>query len=190
MFLIKKSRSADAQCWAVTLCDWKKQPPEFSIQTFLKILQYSRENTIVKFLRTPNFKNICVRLLLNVAKCLRTPFPQNTSGRLLVTLRLVLFVVLSWPPKIWFDRWFFIFLFMVTSRGIRFMCSAVYTKRKIPRKTPVNYKTLSWLRNASTIPLKKIFFVKYENKLWKATRKYIFITTMISKVLPQTVVML
>ena len=109
MFLIKKSRSADAQCWAVTLCDWKKQPPEFSIQTFLKILQYSQENTIVKFLRTPNFKNICVRLLLNVAKFLRTPFPQNTSGRLLVTLRLVLFVVLSWPPKIWFDRWFFYF---------------------------------------------------------------------------------
>ena len=35
-------------------------------------------------------------------------------------VRLVLFVVLSWLPNIWFDRWFFIFLFMVTSRGIIF----------------------------------------------------------------------
>ena len=32
---------------------------------FLKILQYSWENTYVKFLRTPILKNISVRLLLN-----------------------------------------------------------------------------------------------------------------------------
>ena len=38
----------------------------FSIKTLLlKILQYSRENTCVKFLRTPILKNICVWLLLN-----------------------------------------------------------------------------------------------------------------------------
>ena len=32
---------------------------------FLKILQDSRENTYVKFLRTPVLKNICIWLLLN-----------------------------------------------------------------------------------------------------------------------------
>ena len=32
---------------------------------FFKILQYSRENTCVEFLRTPILKNICVRLLLD-----------------------------------------------------------------------------------------------------------------------------
>ena len=38
----------------------------FPIKTmFLKILQYSRENTYVKFLKTTIFKNICVRLHLN-----------------------------------------------------------------------------------------------------------------------------
>ena len=38
----------------------------FSIKTlFLKILQYSPENTCVKYLSTPILKNICVRLLLN-----------------------------------------------------------------------------------------------------------------------------
>ena len=37
-------------------------------------------------------------------------------------VRLVLFVVLLWLPKIWFDKWFFIFLVMVTSRGIIFIC--------------------------------------------------------------------
>ena len=46
----------------------KKQPPEDSIKTlFLKILQYSRENTCVwnfkEFKR--RMKNICVQLLLN-----------------------------------------------------------------------------------------------------------------------------
>ena len=38
----------------------------FSIKTLsLKILQYSRENTSMKFLRIPILKNIWVRLLLN-----------------------------------------------------------------------------------------------------------------------------
>ena len=38
----------------------------FSIKIpFLKIFQYSQENTYVKFLRTPILKNICIRLLLN-----------------------------------------------------------------------------------------------------------------------------
>ena len=32
---------------------------------FLKILQYSRENASMKFLRTPILKNFCIRLLLN-----------------------------------------------------------------------------------------------------------------------------
>ena len=40
-------------------------------------------------------------------------------------VRVVLFVALLWPPKIYFDRWFFIFLFMVNGRGI-FICSAGY----------------------------------------------------------------
>ena len=65
-FLIKNRRLADAQYWTVTLPNWKMQPLEFSIKTlFLKILQYSWENTCVNFLRTPVLKNICVRLLLN-----------------------------------------------------------------------------------------------------------------------------
>ena len=40
-------------------------------------------------------------------------------------IRLVLFVVLLWPSKIYYGWWFFIFLFMVTSGGIIFICSAV-----------------------------------------------------------------
>ena len=44
----------------------KSSHRRFSIQTLLlKILQYSRENTCVKFLRTPILKNIWVWLLLN-----------------------------------------------------------------------------------------------------------------------------
>ena len=44
----------------------KNSRRRFSIKTlFLKILQYSRENTHAKFLRTPFLKNISVRLLLN-----------------------------------------------------------------------------------------------------------------------------
>ena len=44
----------------------KNSHRRFSIKTlFLKILQYSRENTHAKFLKTPFLKNISVRLLLN-----------------------------------------------------------------------------------------------------------------------------
>ena len=41
------------------------QHKRISIKTFLKILQYSRENTCVKFLRTPILTTLYVRLLLN-----------------------------------------------------------------------------------------------------------------------------
>ena len=38
----------------------------FSVKTlFLKILQYSRDNTCVEYLKTPILKNILVRLFLN-----------------------------------------------------------------------------------------------------------------------------
>ena len=58
-------KKADAQCLSYFI-KLKKQPPEDSMKTlFLKILQYSRENTCVKFLRTPTLKNIWVQLLLN-----------------------------------------------------------------------------------------------------------------------------
>ena len=44
----------------------KSSHRRFSIKTLsLRILQYSRENTCVKLLRTPILKNIWVRLLLN-----------------------------------------------------------------------------------------------------------------------------
>ena len=44
----------------------KSSHRRFSINAlFLKTLQYPREKTRVKFLRTPILKNICVRLLLN-----------------------------------------------------------------------------------------------------------------------------
>ena len=39
---------------------------------------------------------------MNFTKFLRTPFPQNTSGRLLLTLNLFTY-------KIWFGQWFFYF---------------------------------------------------------------------------------
>ena len=66
VFLIKKRRSADSQYWTATLSNWKKQSPEvFYKSTVLKILQYSRENTCLKFSRTRILKNICARLFLN-----------------------------------------------------------------------------------------------------------------------------
>ena len=44
----------------------KSSHQRFSIKTLLlKIPQDSKENTCVKFLRTPILKNICVWLLLN-----------------------------------------------------------------------------------------------------------------------------
>ena len=44
----------------------KSSQRKFSTKMLLiKILQYSRENTFAKFLRTPILKNICVGLLLN-----------------------------------------------------------------------------------------------------------------------------
>ena len=44
----------------------KSSHQRFSVKTlFLKILQYSWENTCVKILRTPVLKNICAWLLLN-----------------------------------------------------------------------------------------------------------------------------
>ena len=44
----------------------KSSHRRFSVKTlFLKILQYSRENTRVKFLRTPILKNIFAQLFLN-----------------------------------------------------------------------------------------------------------------------------
>ena len=43
----------------------KSSHQRFSIKKFLKILQYSRENTVVKLLKTPILKNICIQLLLN-----------------------------------------------------------------------------------------------------------------------------
>ena len=42
----------------------KNSHQSISIKTlFLKLLQYSQENTCVKFLRTPILKNICVVIL-------------------------------------------------------------------------------------------------------------------------------
>ena len=63
---------------------------------------------------------------VNFAKFLRTlstEHLQETASNIKFiyienVVRLVLFVVLSWLPKIWFDRWFFLFLFMVAGRGI------------------------------------------------------------------------
>ena len=44
----------------------KSSHPRFSIKMlFLKILQYSQENTCVNILRISILKNICIRLLLN-----------------------------------------------------------------------------------------------------------------------------
>ena len=66
MFLIKKRRLADVQHWTVALSNSKSSLWRFSVKMlFLKILQYSRENTCVKFLRRPVLKNIYGCLLLN-----------------------------------------------------------------------------------------------------------------------------
>ena len=45
----------------------KGNRPRFSMKKlFWKMLQYSRENTCVKFLKTPILKKICIQLLLNL----------------------------------------------------------------------------------------------------------------------------
>ena len=74
-----KRRTADAQCWTVTLSNWKKQPSEvFHKNTVLKFCNIHGKNTCVKLLRTFILKNICVRLFLNwlyeVIHCLELCF--------------------------------------------------------------------------------------------------------------------
>ena len=59
-------------------------------------------------------------------------------------VRLVLSAVLSWPPKIWFFRWFFIFLFMMTGRGIIFAALPYSGNKTLSLALGIKPKQQSW----------------------------------------------
>ena len=62
MFLTKKRRLADAQCWTVTLSNWIKQPPEvFYKNAFLKIFAiFTRKHPCEVFKNNYFEENFCM----------------------------------------------------------------------------------------------------------------------------------